>query len=117
LGLGGAKLLYTTGHEALRESGIGSSIHYKKYEDETLDKRLSSPKLQGNNLVFSVDGVPTVAAVSDMVVDAYNQGALPLNTLANRVLAKYDEQQQHLSASYSNNIKEEEVEEQSRGLK
>lgn len=117
LGLGGAKLLNTTGHEALREAGIGPSVHYKKYDDETLDKRLSSPKLQGNNLVFSVDGVPTVAAVSDMVVDAYNQGALPLNTLANRVLAKYDEQQQHLSASYSNNIKEEEVEEQSRGLK
>lgn len=117
LGLGGAKLLNNTGHVALEQAGISKNIQYKKYVDEPLNSRLSSPALQGNNLVLIVDGVPTVAALSNIVVDAHNKGALPLNTLANNVLKKYDDQQSLVSESYNNSEKESLVVERSRGLK
>jgi hypothetical protein len=35
------------------------------------------------------------------VVDAYNQGALPLNTLANAILAKNDQMRQMASENYA----------------
>jgi len=37
----------------------------------------------------------------DRVVDAYNQGALPLNTLANAVLAKNDQMRQMAAENYA----------------
>ena len=42
----------------------------------------------------SLDGIPVTIALPEKVIDAYNQGALPLGRLANAVLEKCDRLQQ-----------------------
>jgi hypothetical protein len=51
------------------------------------------------------------------VVDAYQKGALPLNTLANAVLAKYDEQRLQVEENYNLQMSRDEEQIQIRGIK
>ena len=74
--------------------------NYKVYADESLNQRISQPQIRGNCLIATIDKVPCTIALPDKVVDAYNQGALPLNTLANAVLAKNDQMRQLASENY-----------------
>lgn len=99
IGMGGANLINRAGHEALerRERGNGyqsgtdsRQIQYKTYADEELSPRIANPILQGNYLIANIDRVPCTIQLPQTVVDAYHAGALPLNTLANAVLAKSD---------------------------
>lgn len=99
IGLGGANLVNKAGHEMLeRKQGEGLSnvrqTQYKQYADEPLNPRIGSPILQGSTLVASIDNVPCSIQLSETAVRAAQSGALPLNTLANAVLARYDSQQQ-----------------------
>ena len=64
-----------------------------------------------------IDGVPCTVTLQDRVVDAYSKGALPLNTLANAVLEKYDEQRENLLKSYDNELEEKPDREMSRGIR
>ena len=100
IGLGGANLLNKGTHEILGESVRNKQPQYRRYADEALNARLSHPQLNGNLLVVSIDGVPSTVTLQNHVVDAYQKGALPLNTLANAVLAKYDEQRQQIEQLY-----------------
>ena len=100
IGLGGANLLNKGTHEILGESIRNKQPQYRRYADEALNARLSHPQLNGNLLVVSIDGVPSTVTLQNHVVDAYQKGALPLNTLANAVLAKYDEQRQQIEQLY-----------------
>ena len=59
-----------------------------------------SHRYASNCLIATIDKVPCTIALPDKVVDAYNQGALPLNTLANAVLAKNDQMRQMASENY-----------------
>jgi hypothetical protein len=68
-----------------------SATRYKRYDDEPLDKRLNNPQIEGNVLLVDIDRVPRIVTLPPQVVDAYQTGALPLNTLANCILAKVDE--------------------------
>ena len=118
VGLGGANLLNKAGHEALENrDGMKSQPirQYRKYDDEPLDLRVSQPVMKGNTLVVTIDHVPSVITINDETVDAYYKGALPLNTLTNAVLRKYDEQQQALQESYDRQVKADESLELSRG--
>lgn len=93
IGVGGLNLLNKAGHEALergRQEEITGQVRYKAYPDEPLDPRIGQPVLQGNTLVATIDKVPCTIQLTDTVADAYHAGALPLNTLANAVLARYD---------------------------
>ena len=110
IGMGGLNLLNKAGHEALDNHngvsyGQGGNANirgnYKVYEDETLIARISQPQIKGNCLVATIDKVPCTIALPDRVVDAYNQGALPLNTLANAVLAKNDQMRQIAAENYA----------------
>lgn len=47
-----------------------------------------------------IDKVPCCIQLTDNVVDAHRSGALPLNTLANAVLAKNDEMRQMAQQNY-----------------
>lgn len=107
IGMGGANLLNKAGHEALankRESNDGNAVsydnttsqavQYKSYPDEPLNPRIVNPVLQGNCLVATIDRVPYTIQLPEHVVGAYQAGALPLNTLANAVLAKSDQMRQ-----------------------
>lgn len=107
IGMGGLNLLNKAGHEAIddhrgQSQGAGSSMraNYKIYQDEELNARIIQPQIKGNCLIATIDKVPCTIALPDKVVDAYNQGALPLNTLANAVLAKNDQMRQLASENY-----------------
>ena len=75
IGLGGANLLNKAGHEQLaKQEGVQlqtvPQVRYLQY------------------------GIPVTIALPEKVIDAYNQGALPLGRLANAVLEKCDRLQQ-----------------------
>ena len=110
IGIGGLNLLNKVGHEAIDNHngvsyGQGGNANvrsnYKVYEDEDLNPRISQPQIKGNCLIATIDKVPCTIALPDRVVDAYNQGALPLNTLANAVLAKNDQMRQIAAENYA----------------
>ena len=102
-------------------SGVGSSrsrpVRYREYGDEPLDPRISKPVLRGRTLVADIDGVPSVITINDEPVDAYEKGKLPLNTLANAVLRKYDEQRQAVEENYSRHVAENVSEDRSVALR
>lgn len=103
VGMGGINLLNKAGQEALERKGQarGKTVQpYKVYPDETLNPRITNPVLQGNSLIAEVDKVPCCIQLPDNVVAAYQSGALPLNTLANAVLAKHDEMRQMAQQNY-----------------
>lgn len=113
IGMGGANLLNKAGHEALankRESNDGNAVsydnttsqavQYKSYPDEPLNPRIVNPVLQGNCLVATIDRVPYTIQLPEHEVGAYQAGALPLNTLANAVLAKSDQMRQMAERNY-----------------
>ena len=118
LGFGGANLFNNAGHAALKEGYAKTSraVTYKTYSDEPLNKRISNPVMKGSSMVATIDGKPMVINISDNAVDAYERGNVPLNTLANAVLQKYDENNAHASRNYELHHQEENVEQQ-RGLK
>ena len=112
IGMGGLNLLNKAGHEAIdNHIGVNQSAgqtgtiraNYKVYQDEELNARIAQPQIKGNCLIATIDRVPCSIALPDKVVDAYNQGALPLNTLANAVLAKNDQMRQMASENYAAN--------------
>lgn len=99
IGLGGANLINKAGHEELaRRDGISVGTQYRRYDEERLDPRIGNPQLRGTTLIASIDNIPVTVALPKKVVDAYSQGALPLSTLANAVLARCDQMQQIGSA-------------------
>ena len=108
IGMGGANLLNKAGHEALANKQEGNAalcsntnaVRYKFYPDEPLNPRIINPVLQGNCLVATIDKVPYTIQLPEHVVGAYQAGALPLNTLANSILAKSDQMRQVAGRSY-----------------
>ena len=62
-----------------------------QYSDQPLNPRIQDPELRGNCLIATIDKVPCTITLSPIIVDACNQGALPLNTLANAILKKNDQ--------------------------
>ena len=107
IGMGGANLLNKAGHEMLgreqpNRSTDGGNVQYKHYTDEPLNSRIVNPVLQGNTLIVTIDRVPCTVQLSSTVADAYRAGALPLNTLANAILAQSDRLRQIASQNYDN---------------
>lgn len=102
IGMGGMNLLNKAGHEAIgrREDVSPQATQFKRYDDEPLNSRISSPILQGNTLIATIDKVPCSIRLPDNVVAAYQSGALPLNTLANAVLARNDAMNRTASDNY-----------------
>ena len=115
LGLGGAALLNNAGKAVLgsnQQTAQDIKKLYKQYGDEVLNTRISKPAMKGNTLVANIDGKPLVIKISNQAVDAYEKGALPLNTLANAVLKRYDEQQALLVSQYAGQASKLENEQQ-----
>ena len=110
MGTGGLNLLNKAGHEAIdiqkeknmTYANVGRS-NYRIYPDEQLNERITNPQIKSNCLIANIDRVPCTIALPDKVIDAYNQGALPLNTLANAVLAKNDQMRQMAQQNYEQN--------------
>ena len=113
VGLGGMNLLNKAGHEALQERVEGklqavtrNDVQYRRYADEPLNPRIINPILQGSTLIATIDRVPYTIQLTPTVADAYRNGALPLNTLANAVLAKSDQLRRIASQNYDDGQQE-----------
>jgi len=98
VGLGGMNLLNKAGKEVLQQTDSGRNQtseleqkEYKAYKDEPLNSRITQPEIQGSYLLTTIDKVPCTIRLPDTAVEAYEKGALPLNTLANAVLIRNDE--------------------------
>lgn len=100
VGLGGASLLKSAGNEVLSYGNSNDNKVYKKYLDEPLNSRLSEPAIKGSSLFVDIDNIPMVINISKEAAIAYRDGHLPLNTLANSVLVKYDQQKQTAETNY-----------------
>ena len=100
VGLGGAGLLKSAGTEVLSYGNPNYNKVYKKYLDEPLNSRLSEPAIKGSSLFVDIDNIPMVINISKEAAIAYQDGHLPLNTLANSVLEKYDQQKQTAETNY-----------------
>ena len=121
IGLGGANLLNKAGHEIL-ENRDGVKVQpvrqYRQYGDEMLDSRIKDPAMKGNTLIATIDGVPSIITINSAdAVDAYYKGLLPLNTLANAVLRRYDEQREAVQENFDRQQSIDESIERTRGLK
>ena len=136
---GGASIVNKAGLEALSEqrereqretenynqqTGYNNQQpRYKQYADEQLNARIRNPKIEGNLLVMDIDNIPRIITLPDTLADAYKEGAVPLNTLANSILAKADrmsvektqkqQQQQNVSQTYEQSQQRE----QTRGIR
>ena len=119
LGLGGAMLL-NNASKVVRGETVGydrSQKFYKRYEDEPLSPRLSNVEMKGNTILADIDGVPTILTIkSDRVLDAYNKGAIPLNTLCNAVLRKFDDMEVKTVQNYEQ-VAAQQMEEESQHVR
>ena len=124
IGIGGLNLLNKAGHESLERMNMTASntessknAQYKSYSDEALNPRITNPVINGNNLIMDIDKIPCSVQLPEKVVDAYHSGALPLNTLANAVLAKSDRMQVTLQDNYRTSDKQSEERERNIAIK
>lgn len=113
VGLGGANLLNKAGHEVLQgrakgklNEDTGHDMQFRRYADEPLNPRIVNPILQSSTLIATIDRVPCTIQLTPTVADAYRAGALPLNTLANAVLAKSDQLRRIASQNYDDGQQE-----------
>ena len=110
MGLGGFNLMNKVGHAALQTGNVPETKkRYKTYEDEPLNPRISNPAITGNSMVMDIDRVPHTVQLPDTVVEAYNAGALPLNVLANAILARQDMSRRMASQNYDSSQQRNEV--------
>lgn len=119
---GGANLVNKVGQEALaeqRQEHPETKTRYKVYADEALNERIKNPHVEGNVLIVDIDNTPRIVTLPDSVADAYQSGAIPLNTLANRILAKTDQMavSQHQQQSASEKFEQSQEREQTRGIR
>ena len=119
---GGSNLINKVGQESLaeyrQENGLTQPVRYKQYPNEELNPRISNPHVEGNVLIVDIDHVPRIVTMPPTLADAYQSGAIPLNTLANHILAKTDQMQriqiteqpsQEVARHYEQNQEREQV--------
>lgn len=112
IGMGGANLLNKAGHEALErkqnegKENVNTGMRYRQYADEPLNSRIERPVMQGSSLIATIDKVPCTIQLTETVAEAYRVGALPLNTLANAILAQSDRMQQMAAQNYDSSRQE-----------
>ena len=118
---GGLNILNKSGQEAMAEyRPKQEGVRYRQYADEALDKRIKNPQIEGNVLLLDIDNAPRIVNLPQHVIDAYQRGAVPLNTLANRILAKYDEQaviNREQTEQANEHYEQSKQREQSRGIR
>lgn len=100
IGMGGLNLVNKAGHESIERHNNPNGPRFKQYEEQELNPRITGPVINGNCLVANIDRTPCSIMLPDNVVAAYQSGALPLNTLANTVLARHDANSQLAQENY-----------------
>lgn len=100
IGMGGLNLVNKAGHESIERHNNPNGPRFRQYEDQELNPRITGPVINGNCLVANIDRTPCSIMLPDNVVAAYQSGALPLNTLANTILARHDANSQLAQENY-----------------
>lgn len=100
IGMGGLNLVNKAGHESIERHNNPNGPRFKQYEEQELNPRITGPVINGSCLVANIDRTPCSIMLPDNVVAAYRSGALPLNTLANAVLARHDANSQLAQENY-----------------
>lgn len=90
IGMGGANLFNKVGHESIERNTETPQRQYCQYAYEELNPRIVNPVLKGNIMVATIDGIPCSVSIPANAAEAVSTGALPLNTLANAILARHD---------------------------
>ena len=119
LGFGGANLLNNAGHAALGQAKTIQQPRktYKQYEEEALNPRITNPVIKGCSMIANIDGKPCVIGISENAIDAYEKGYLPLSTLSNAVLRKYDENQALAEREYDRTLQKVESNTKAMGIR
>lgn len=118
LGYGGLNIFSSAGTAALKQrNGESANKTYRTYADESLSPRISNPVVNGRSMVADIDGVPTVIEINKEVIEAYEKGHIPLNTLANAVLTKYDENRNVAAQHYEHGMSQQQGEQQTMHIK
>lgn len=117
IGMGGANLINKMGHEAIErgQDGQRPTVRYRQYDDEELNPRISGAVIRGSTLIATIDNVPCSVTLPDNAAQAYAVGALPLNTLANAVLARHDRMRSMAEDNYRS-LEIEQERQQERGV-
>lgn len=117
IGMGGANLINKMGHETIgrKQDGLPPATRYRQYDDEELSPRISGAVIHGTTLIATIDNVPCSVTLPDNAAQAYAAGALPLNTLANAVLARHDRMKTMAEDNYRN-MEIEQQRQQERGI-
>ena len=100
IGMGGLNLVNKAGHESIERHNNPNGPRFKQYEEQELNPRITGPVINGNCLVANIDRTPCSVMLPENVVAAYQSGALPLNTLANAILARHDANNQLAQENY-----------------
>lgn len=118
LGYGGLNIFSSAGTAALKQrNGESAAKTYRTYADESLSPRIANPVVKGRSMVADIDGVPTVIEINKEVIEAYEKGHIPLNTLANAVLTKYDENRNVAAQHYEHGMSQQQDEQQTMHIK
>ena len=117
IGMGGANLVNKMGHEAIEreQDAHRPTVRYRQYDDEELNPRISGAAIRGNTLIATIDNVPCSVMLPENAAQAYAAGALPLNTLANAVLARHDRMKAMAEDNYRS-LEIEQERQQERGI-
>ena len=127
VGLGGANLLNKLSSEANsrmegvdNSNGLSASLsqsQFLKYENQDLNPRITNLTIENGVMYADVDKVPVIVPLTMRMKAAYEEGSLPLNTLANSVLPKLDElrfqqsadqiQQNQVAQTYDRNLQQD----------
>ena len=105
------------GHEAIEreQDAHRPTVRYRQYDDEELNPRISGAAIRGNTLIATIDNVPCSVMLPENAAQAYAAGALPLNTLANAVLARHDRMKAMAEDNYRS-LEIEQERQQERGI-
>lgn len=113
-------------HTPYTSDGVG--IRYKEDMDrdrfldinkilDPLNSRIKNPDLHGNAMTCEIDGIPQVITIhSQRALDAYNNGKVSLNQLANAVLKSYDNQQMALQGQVEMGLNAQRGQDQSQSM-
>lgn len=121
IGLGGANLLNKGVHEAMEEEGIKEpsqkALKYTALEKEALSNRVSSPEVNGDVVVMTLDGKPVCVTIDKKTAELYQQGIIPLNNLCNKIVDIYDVQGESVANTQTQSVSREEERELYRGIR
>lgn len=115
---GGMNLLGKASQDAqkLQAPAMQPVQRFKVYAPEPLNSRIQDPRIENGHFIADFDRIPTTVQLTPNQIAAWQQGALPLSTLANAILERSDTQRQQQKLAQEN-YEQNQSRENSRGIR